>query len=530
MPRITSITSQQLAGISILKRDPPQLLYTISNPNGFDTPVEDGFGTSVDISGNRAIVGAPLEDDANGNSSGKAYIIDTTTGSLVHTLDNPNPFGTSAGDIFGDSVAISGNRAIVGAYAEGDAGGTNSGKAYIFNVTTGNLVHTLDNPNAYDTSAGDFFGESVAISGNRAIVAAPFEDDAGGSSSGKAYIFDVTTGNLVHTLDNPNAYNTSTFDNFAASVAISGNYAIVGAWREDDAGGTGSGKAYIFDVTTGNLLHTLDNPNAYDTSANDNFGWSVAISGTNVIVGAPNEDSDGGSFIINNTGRAYIFDAISGNLVHTLTTPTQFDTFTVGKFGGSVAISGNYAAVGSPDTRRQFGATGVFSVGIVQIFNVTTGARVHTIDHPRSAALEQFYAPGESVVQEKFGQCVALHENLLIAGIPGESGQTGDYTIDIGGFAHIYELQEENPLPVTGGGWLDDNGDPVTVASIISPIAMQVNGVFAQNPTVPFDIQGVTSGATTTVTNIAANTGTLLELDDNGNSTSFTVGEQLNIV
>ena len=80
------------------------------------------------------------------------------------------------------------------------------------------------------------------------------------------------------------------------------------------------------------------------------------------------------------------------------------------------------------------------------------------------------------------------------------------------------------------GTWLDDNGDPVTVASIVSPIAMQVNGVFAVSPTVPFTIQGADSGATTTITNIAANTGTLLELDDDGNSTSFTVGEQLNIV
>jgi hypothetical protein len=88
----------------------------------------------------------------------------------------------------------------------------------------------------------------------------------------------------------------------------------------------------------------------------------------------------------------------------------------------------------------------------------------------------------------------------------------------------------DTPAPPATGNWTDDNGDPVTVASIISPVSMQVNGAFAVDPTVPFTIQGVTSGATTTITNIAANTGTLLELDDNGNSTSFTVGEQLDIV
>lgn len=87
-----------------------------------------------------------------------------------------------------------------------------------------------------------------------------------------------------------------------------------------------------------------------------------------------------------------------------------------------------------------------------------------------------------------------------------------------------------NPNPPILGLWTDDNGDTVTVAAIISPVAIQVNGVFAQNPVVPFDIEGVTSGAVTTITNIAANTGTLLELDDNGNSTSFIQGESLTIV
>ena len=72
-----------------------------------------------------------------------------------------------------------------------------------------------------------------------------------------------------HTLDNPNAYSTSADDRFGYSVSICDNYAIVGAYGEDDAGGTSSGKAYIFNPSTGALLHTLDNPNAYDTSAAD---------------------------------------------------------------------------------------------------------------------------------------------------------------------------------------------------------------------------------------------------------------------
>jgi hypothetical protein len=129
-------------------------------------------------------------------------------------------------------------------------------------VNKGVLLHTLNNPNAFSTSASDQFGYSVAISGNRAIVSAYLEDDAGGASSGKAYIFDVVTGALLHTLNNPTAFSTSAGDTFGDSVAISGNRAIVGARSEDDAGGTTSGKAYIFTFgTTQKLLldHLMDN-------------------------------------------------------------------------------------------------------------------------------------------------------------------------------------------------------------------------------------------------------------------------------
>ena len=112
------------------------------------------------------------------------------TGLLVHTLDNPNPFGTSEYDRFGWAVAISGDHAIVCAWLEDEADGvTNSGKVYIYNVTSGALVKTLDNSNAYGTGKDDYFGYSVAISGSNIIVGAINEDDADGTNSGKAYIF-----------------------------------------------------------------------------------------------------------------------------------------------------------------------------------------------------------------------------------------------------------------------------------------------------------------------------------------------------
>ena len=109
-------------------------------------------------------------------------------------------------------------------------------------------IQTYNNPNAYSTSVYDYFGFSVAISGNRVVVGAYAEDDAR-ETSGKVYIFDATTGSLLHTLHNPNAYDTSADDNFGCSVAISGNRVVVGAYGEDDAGGTDSGKAYFYQLS-----------------------------------------------------------------------------------------------------------------------------------------------------------------------------------------------------------------------------------------------------------------------------------------
>jgi FG-GAP repeat len=282
------------------------LVMTLHDPNEYGTVSDDQFGTSVAISGLYAVVGAPYEDDASGNSSGKAYVFDIATGTLISTLNNPNPYGTSENDLFGFSVDICGNNVIVGAYQENDSSGTKSGKAYIFDATTGALLKTLNNPNPYGTSQNDYFGYSVAISGNYAIVGAYQEDAGSGSSSsnsGRAYIFNVSTGILTVTLNNPNPYGTSKDDYFGFSVDISSDYAIVGAYQEDDASGTQSGKAYIFETLTGSLVKTLNNPNPYGTSKDDYFGSSVAISGQVALVGAHREDDASGT----QSGKAHIF-------------------------------------------------------------------------------------------------------------------------------------------------------------------------------------------------------------------------------
>jgi len=378
------------------------LISELTNPNAFGTGESDWFGYSVAISGNACVISAVLEDDINGDDSGKAYIYNVTTGALLHTLDNPNPFGTSVNDWFGYSVAIDGNLCVIGAVLEDEAGELSSGKAYIYNVTTGALTHTLDNPNAYGTPNGDNFGHLVAVSGNNVVVSAYSEDDASGLLSGKVYIFDGTTGALTRTLNNPNVYGTSASDQFGISVSIDGDICIVGA-LEDESGSNASGKAYIFDVSTGALLHTIDNPNVVGIGGGDQFGLSVSISGNACVVGAPFEDEAG-----TGSGTVYIFNVSTGALIHTLDNPNAYGTPDNDNFGKLVSISGNrciVSATGEDD------AAGLAS-GKVYTFDVSTGILDHTIDNPNTFGTS---------TNDSFGKSISIDGATCIIGAPNES-------------------------------------------------------------------------------------------------------------
>lgn len=302
----------------------------LSNPNAYTDPENDAFGRIValdDRFSDLAVVSTKSEVDTNNNpNSGIAYVFNVRTGALIRTLQNPDP--PWAYDEFGVDADISNGYAIVGAsFEDRPAGLTNVGVAYIFNATTGGLVDTLENPPP--SGQTDLFGQSVAISGSYAVVGAPFEYDASSSNSGKAYIFKTTSGDwsdttLLHTLDNPNAFDTASTtsgDNFGSGVTIDGNYVLVTAPVEDDAEslseGNNSGKVYVFDIVTGTLVDTIDNPNAYGTAKDDKFGDAdmlgartsrsgpapIAISGDYIAVGAREEDEAGS----NGAGKAYVF-------------------------------------------------------------------------------------------------------------------------------------------------------------------------------------------------------------------------------
>ena len=411
------------------------LTQTIDNPNAYGTSAGDGFGHGMASSSTYTIVGAYNEDDASGTDSGKAYIFNNATGALLHTLNNPNPYGTSAGDRFAFRVAISETYAIVGAFGEDDAGGTSSGKAYIYNNATGALLHTLTNPNAYGTSADDHFGWTVAITDTYAIVGAYQEDEGiNDISSGKAYMFQNSTGTLYRTINNPNAYGTAANDRFGRRVKATANYIIVGADGEADASagaGYQSGKAYVYNSNGSSLLNTITNPNPYGTSANDQFGLVAAADATSdyFVISARAEDDAGGT----ESGKVYIYSG-TGTLLHTLDNPNAYGTSQTDYFGAGLAINSQYTAVNAWQ-EDDAGGTGS---GKVYIFNTVTGALLHTLDNPNPYGTSQ---------NDSFGyEGLSLNGTTLFVGAYGEDDAGGSGS----GKVYVYDLTPPASWSISG--------------------------------------------------------------------------------
>ncbi len=243
----------------------------------------DSFGGSVAISSDRMVVGAQI-DETNGVNSGSAYVYERSSGEWMETAKLLASDGAE-GDFFGLPVALSGDRIAVGASGKGSEKGLGVGAAYIFDLAGGEWKETK--LVASDGAAFDLFGQSVALSGDRLVVGA-VRNDENGTDSGAVYVFELQGDQWVETAKLL-ASDGSGGDWFGNSVALSGDRLVVGAPK---AAGL-LGAAYVFDfdgakwVETAKLL-------ASKGEFNDNFGGSVALSGDRVVAGAPVGDNDAG--------------------------------------------------------------------------------------------------------------------------------------------------------------------------------------------------------------------------------------------
>jgi len=370
---IAQIALIALSGVSIVKAGP--IWEQTQKLYATDEEEHNDFGFSVAMSGNTAVIGAPFDED-NGPRSGSAYVFDVTTGLQLFQL---LPDDGEAFDNFGYSISVSGNTAVIGAPFDDD-NGPRSGSAYVFDVTTGlQLFHLLpDDGEAYDN-----FGYSISVSGNTAVIGATLAD-GNGVNSGSAYIFDITTGLQLFKLV---ATDGAKGDRFGWSVAANGNTAVVGA-QLSDGDISKSGSAYVFDVTTGLQLFKLV---ANDGAVNDEFGRSVAVCENLAVIGADLDDDSG-----NNSGSAYVFDVTTGKQLFKL---LPQDGVAEAWFGYSVALSGNTAVIGA----RRDDDNG-FRSGSVYVFDISTGRQLSKL----------LAKDGDTF--DNFGWSVAMSGNTAVIG------------------------------------------------------------------------------------------------------------------
>ena len=316
-----------------------------------DGSVDGFFGYSVSVSGDTVIVGSQLDDD-NGTNSGSAYIF-TRTGTDWSQQAKITPNDGAEADLFGISVSVSGDTVIVGSYQDDD-NGAGSGSAYIFTRTgTDWSQQAKITPN--DGAEADLFGISVSVSGDTVIVGS-YQDDDNGAGSGSAYIF-TRTGGTWSQQAKITPGDGAEADLFGISVSVSGDTAIVGSYQDDD-NGRDSGSAYIF-TRSGTDWSQQAKITPNDGATDDNFGYSVSVSGDTVIVGSRLDDDNG-----RDSGSAYVFTRSGSNWTPTKITPN--DGAEADNFGYSVSVSGDTVIVGSyldDDNGSASGSAYVFEFG-----------------------------------------------------------------------------------------------------------------------------------------------------------------------
>ncbi|MDS0301113.1 dockerin type I domain-containing protein [Halogeometricum sp. S1BR25-6] len=401
-----------------------QLFTQVKKLTASDAAAGDSFGYAVSVSGDgsTALVGARQDDDA-GLSSGSAYVYDLTQDPPVETKLAASD--AAMFDFFGHSVSMSddGTTALVGAYLDGDAG-LQSGSVYVYDLTQDPPAETK--LTASDGAAGDIFGWSVSVSGDgrTALVGARQDDDAG-SSSGSAYVYDLTQDPPTET--KLSASDAAAGDFFGDPVAINcdGSTALVGASHDDDAG-SGSGAAYVYDLTQNPPVEAK--LTASDATNGENFGRSVSISGdgTTALVGAHWGAAEGSRL-----GSAYVYDLTQDPPTETKLSAS--DAAANDFFGHSVSMSddGRTALVGA-----SLDDDAGLSSGSAYVFDLTQ-------DPPAETKL----AASDGAAGDNFGHSVSISGD-------GSTALIGAYLDDDAGpdsgSAYVFELEllEVFPEPI----------------------------------------------------------------------------------
>ncbi len=384
-----------------------------------DAAADDQFGYSVSVSGEVAVIGARHDDD-NGSGSGSAYVYRYDGTNWVQESKLLASDGT-VHDLFGYSVSVSGEVAVIGAYGNDD-NGSRSGSAYVYRYDGTNWVQE-SKLLASDATEDDWFGHSVSVSGEVAVIGA-YRNDDNGSRSGSAYVYRFDGTNWVQE-SKLLASDAAADDWFGHSVSVSGEVAVIGAYKNDD-NGSRSGSAYVYRFDGTNWVEE-SKLLASDAVGGDLFGFSVSVSGDVAVIGAPQDNGSGLAAYV------YRYDGTNWVEESKLLAPDG----AVDWFGYSISVSGEVAVVGanwSDDNGSNSGSAYVYR------YDGTSWAQ------------ESKLLASDGAASDFFGHSVSVSGEVAVIG-----AILDDDNWDRSGSAYVFDLNCMAPCPadLTGEGDLN---------------------------------------------------------------------------
>ena len=335
-------------------------------PTGMET-----FGSSVWVDGDTIMVGAPGADVGDNPLQGVVYVFYRNQGAADAWGQVAKLIAGDGAeeDEFGGSLAVSGDTAVVGAEGADVGGNADQGAAYVFYRDKGgaDAWGQAAKLTAGDGAEEDLFGAAVALSGDTALVGSEEADIGREADQGAAYLFSRDEGgaDAWGQVAKLTAGDGAEEDFFGASVALSGDIALVGSEGAEIGGNVDQGAAYLFSRDEGGAgaWGQAAKLTAGDGAEDDRFGAAVAVSGDTALVGS--EGADIGDNV--DQGAAYLFSRDEGGAGAWGQTAklTAGDGAGADEFGGSVAVSGDTAvmgAVGAITPSNIVGAAYVFAL------------------------------------------------------------------------------------------------------------------------------------------------------------------------
>ncbi|MGR0482418.1 MAG: FG-GAP repeat protein [Candidatus Electronema sp. V4] len=295
-----------------------------------DGEADDLFGSSVSVSGNTALIGTYRDDDS-GIESGSVYVFTRAADGKWSQQAKLTAEDSAANDWFGCSVSLSGDIAVIGTIGDDDW----KGSAYVFTRAADGKWSQQAKLTADDGAADNFFGSSVSLSGDTVLIGAHGDDEWKGS----AYVFTRAADGKWSQQAKLTADDGAATDQFGSSLSVAEDTAFIGAFHDDEQ----KGAVYVF-IRTGNVWTQQAKLTADDGVAYDSFSSSISLSGDTAFIGAYGTDEYKGSvYIFRRTGSVW-----------TQQTKLTTDGTAGDSFGYRVSVSGDTALIGAADSAYVF--------------------------------------------------------------------------------------------------------------------------------------------------------------------------------